>query len=257
MIREMKQAALDRNRAIILATLDYHLALHAGAFVCDGVDSIADYYKQQKLQTEKYYKQRRLDRLEQRLFSLTESMRNRIDLDFGTYIKEKTGFNVDIFNELRVRVDQILLLNKIGSQKDYMDLSTMVRFYQLTGTEPEKIDRIKNIMQLPMITAKRHVTYKNPFIENRYSEAISSDGMRRLAVEKSGKEENALTYITIYLNDVSSGFYDVRGHHPDIKAYWKDNYSIAVETKKEYIGSTKTRIIESRDEIITIEYIEH
>lgn len=251
-----KQEELDRYRAIMLATLDYHLGQHAGQFVCDGVDFIADYYQQQKLQTEKYYQQRRLDRLKQRLISLTESMRNQLDFNFATYIKEKTNFDIDIFENLHKRVDKILSQNKIGSPKDYRDLSIMCRFCELTKTDLHKVDQIKSLMQLPVITTKRRTNYKDPFIENHYSEATSPDGTKKLAVEKSGKEENALTYIVIYLNGVSSGFYDVRGHHPDIKVCWKDNNSIVVETKQEYTGATKTKKIESKGDIINIEYIE-
>ncbi len=239
--------------------MDYHLAQHAGTFVCDGVDFIADYYEQQKLQTEKYYKQRRLDRLQQRFRSLTENLQSRIDLKFENYIKERTGYNIDLFETLQNRVENIIKQNDIRNPKEYQDVSTMRHFYQQILAEPGKIEILNHLLaEFHKRTITVYTSKEINYFPHRFSEATSPDGKQKLTVEKSGKEENALTYIAINLKSgVSSGFYDVRGHHPNINAFWKDDYNIVVETKKEYLSFRKIRKIESQGEIINIEYIEH
>ncbi len=224
-----------------------------------GVDFIADYYEQQKLQTEKYYKQRRLDTLQQRFRSLTEGLQFRIDLEFSNYIKKTTGYDVNIFETLQNRVENIIKQNDIRNQKEYQDVSTLSRFYHQVLAEQGKIEILDHLLaEFHKRTITKYTSREINHYPNRFSEASSPDGKQKLAVEKSGKEENALTYIAIYLkNGVSSGFYDVRGHHPNITAFWKDDCNIIVETKKEYLSFRKIRKIESQGEIINIEYMEH
>ena len=65
MTTEQKQSELERYRAILLATLDYMEERFGGSFVFDQYDPVTAYYQQQKIQTEKYFKQRRLDKLQQ------------------------------------------------------------------------------------------------------------------------------------------------------------------------------------------------
>jgi hypothetical protein len=105
---EEKQSELQRHRAILLATLDYLKERLGGSFVYDQYDPVTEYYQQQKVQTEKYFKQHRLDRLQQRLASLTKGLQNRTDLAFALYIKEKTGYDIDIFEVVRKRVNSII-----------------------------------------------------------------------------------------------------------------------------------------------------
>jgi len=72
---EEKQSELNRHRAILLATLDYLEERLGGSIVYDEYDPFTEYYQQQKVQTEKYFKQDRLDRLQHRLASLTKGLR--------------------------------------------------------------------------------------------------------------------------------------------------------------------------------------
>jgi len=125
---EQKQTELQRHRTILLATLNYLEQHFGGSFVCDQYDPATEYYQQQKIQTEKYFKQRRLDRLQQRLASLTEGLQSRADLNFASYIKEKTGYDIDIFDVLRKRVAAIVEQNEIRSQKEFNDIGKMLRF---------------------------------------------------------------------------------------------------------------------------------
>lgn len=116
MTPEKKQSELQRHRAILLATLDYLEERLGGSIVFDQYDPATEYFQQQKIQTEKCFKQRRLDRLQKRLASLTKEMQSRADLAFASYIKEKTGYNIDIFEDIRKRVNAIVAQNEIAAK---------------------------------------------------------------------------------------------------------------------------------------------
>ena len=133
MTREQKQTELQRHRTILLATLDYLEQHFGGSFVVDEVDFIAEYYQQQKLQTEKYFKQRRLDRLQQQLARLIKGLQSGKGLDFTLYIKEKSGYDIDIFEDLKKRVAAIIAQNEIRSQKELSDINQMLYLYHQTS----------------------------------------------------------------------------------------------------------------------------
>jgi hypothetical protein len=144
--REEKQSELTKHRDLLLATIDYLLERYVTGVTPDEFADIASYYKQQKLQTDKYYTQRRLDRLQQRLRSLTEGIQNRVDLDFGNYIKEKTGYEIDIFEELRNRVEIIMGQKEIRTQKELNDIGIALHLYQQTTDAQDKVDLLKNLL---------------------------------------------------------------------------------------------------------------
>jgi hypothetical protein len=60
-----KQAELNKYLAITQATLIYLLDNIGGIIVYNQFDPMNLYYQEQKIQIDKYYQQRRLDRLQQ------------------------------------------------------------------------------------------------------------------------------------------------------------------------------------------------
>jgi hypothetical protein len=65
-----------------LATIDYFISKHGDSFVLDNQSHITEHYEQQKVQVDKYYKQRRLGQSSTETASLTKSIENSIDLIF-------------------------------------------------------------------------------------------------------------------------------------------------------------------------------
>lgn len=61
--RDEKQEQLKRKMTVVSATLDYLIVHYVGEMISDNFDPSKDYYEQQKVQAEKYFKLRRLDRL--------------------------------------------------------------------------------------------------------------------------------------------------------------------------------------------------
>lgn len=287
MTREEKQSELQRHRDILLATIDYLLDQFGGRFVVDQIDWTAEFYQQQKIQTLKNYKQRRLDRLQQRLRSLTKVLQHSVDLNFATYIKEKTVFEIDIFEDLRKRVDPILLRNEILNQQELNDISTMLHYCRQGLADSEMADKLKvllsNYFKQKNDTAestaprKRKSGYTEvvrtvendieriqvtestgPKPKHREEQVIvSPDGKRRLRVTQLGYTKYGSTCIVLEFPTGSGGIYGTNSVRPDIKAFWKDNHTIVIETKKEYEMGTLHRTVSSYDDVIAIEYVEH
>jgi len=277
---EQKQSELQRHRTILLATLDYLQERLGGSIVFDEYAPATEYYQQQKIQTEKYFKQRRLDRLQSRLASLTKGLQNKADLNFASYIKEKTGYDIDVFEALRKSVDVIVAQNEIHSQSELNDIGTMLHLYQETAANGEDVEKLKTLLNdyskstsqtsrkreyfevisrvekdgIVEVTVRSSTGPKPKHFEEQ--EATSPNGKRKLRVVQWGNGKHSSTYVTVEFPAASGLVYGLSGIYPDVKAWWKDNSTIVIETKKEYEANTKNKQVRSFDDIITIDYIE-
>src|SRR6187549_815779 len=107
MTPEQKRSELNQYKEVVLATIDY-LEKTDGSVKFDQLDPNAEYYQHQKQETEKYYTQGKLERLHKKLGELTQWPLMSGDLNFKRYLKEKTGFDIDIFKDLQGRIDKII-----------------------------------------------------------------------------------------------------------------------------------------------------
>ena len=89
---------------------------------------------------------RKLHNLRQRLIKLTKFPIRRGDLTFNDYIKEKTGWAIDIFETLEVRINEILEQNKINNKNQVDDLVIMLNIYQQQSVDQSKIDMLKTLL---------------------------------------------------------------------------------------------------------------
>lgn len=282
MTPEQKQSELERHRDILLATLDYLEERVGGSIVFDHYDPAREYYQQQKLQTEKYFMQRRLDRLQQRLTSLTKELRSRTDLAFAPYIKEKTGYDIDIFEDLRTRVAAIIAQNEIHRQNELNDVGTILHFYRETATDGKEVEKLKSLLsdyskRTNETSRKRKGEYSEVIsrvekdgieeVKVKVStgpkpkhfeelEAISPDGERKLRVVQWSDSKHASTYVEIMFPAASGPIFGMNGIH-EVKAFWKDNSTIVIEAPRDHSANTQYKQVRSFDDVITIEYIEH
>ena len=288
MTPEQKQSELNRHRAIVLATLDYLLERFGGSFVYDQSDPLTDYYLQQKIQTERYYKQRRLDRLQQRLLSLTKGLQNNVNLGFAGYIKKQTGYDIDIFEDVRKRVDAIIAQKKVRSQEELNDVGTMLHYYQQTSSYKEITDKLTTLINdySKLITKKtrsaasrkRDAGYPEVIskvekdgieeVTVRFSagpkpkrleehEAVSPDGKRSLRVTQWSNGKHASTYVVVVFPTATGAIYGTNSIRPDVKASWKDNSTIVIETKKDCTANMQCKHVRNFSDVISIEYIEY
>lgn len=282
MTPEEKQTELQRHREILFATIDHLISIHGASFVLDDEDYISEHYERQKTQIDKYYKQRRLDRLQQKLASLTKEMQNRADLAFAQYINEKTGYDIDIFEDLRKRYAVVIKQNEIRNQTELNEVGSMLHFFQETSPEGEETKKLKELISKysqHQVTSGKRKTERSKVISRvekadgtveetieistgpkpkHYAEqvAISPDGKRRLRIAQWSDGKNASTYVAIEFPTASGAVFGLNGIYPDVTAWWKDNSTIVIETKNEYTANTQHKQVRSFDDVIAIEYIE-
>jgi hypothetical protein len=73
--------------------------------------------------------------------------------------------------------------------------------------------------------------------------------------QTNGINEYALTEVSIVLKGGSGCIYCAKGSSLPIKAYWKVNSTVVIETKEEYTTHTKYSTVSSYEDIVKIEYI--
>ena len=226
-------------------------------------------------------KQRRLDRLQQRLAILTKGLQSKADLNFASYIKEKTGYDIDIFEALRKSADVIVAQNEIRSQSELNYICTMLHIYQKTSANGEEAEKLKSLLSdyskrttqtsrkteysevisrvekdgIEKVTVRISTGPKPKHFEKQ--EAMSPDGKRKLSVVQWSDGKNASTYVTVEFPTASGAVYGLNGIYPDVKAWWKDNFTIVIETNRKYTANSQNRKVRSFDDVISIEYIEH
>lgn len=229
MTPEQKQSALQRLRAILLATLDYLIAVNGGSIVFDNEDFIVNHYEQQRLKVEENYRKGNADWLQKEFARLTKGLQNRGDQNYAGYIKEKTGYDVDIFDDLPKRIvapksERVEVINKV--EKEGIEEVTVLLS---SGPAPKHFDE---------------------------QVVISPDGKRKLRVVQWSHGENATTYVEIAFPTASGAVYGISGIQPGVKASWKNNSTIVIEIPKEQKANTQYRQVRSYEDVIAIEYVE-
>jgi hypothetical protein len=261
---EEKQLELKRHKDILLATLDYFIDRSAN-IKYDEFDPVA-HFKQLKQQTEEQYQKGRLTRLKQWLRDMTEEPRETDDLNFGRYIKAKTGYDIDIFGDFQKRIDKIIKRKKINTENEYRDVLGMVdNLCQQAPVDQEKIDVLNNLLidfddkisgtKTPK--SKRKSSTKSNYFTNQLSASYSPDSKRKLTLTESGTDKNyASTQVFIEFEQSGSGVYAANGINLGVRTYWKDNNTIVIETKKDYLVLQKWEQVQSFKDIVKVEYIE-
>ncbi|MFA6275307.1 MAG: hypothetical protein WC622_01060 [Pedobacter sp.] len=278
MISKKKQAELDRYRSISLATIDYLLKLNGGMIVYDGDDFMTEFYNIQKIETEKYHHEGKLDRLKARLTQQINSLQRMVDLDFEAYIKTTTGFDIDIFDALRKRVNIIIENKAIRNDKEMSDIFTMRRYYELTlkNKKENKIlnsliieyskkstrkntghSHVINRVEKDGIEEVRMMSYTGPKLKHyKEQEELSPDGKLKLSVTQWSAGGTNSTTISVTFPKTHGEIYRVDDICPDITAFWKDYQTVVIETRKDYLAYPKFKQLRSFDNVINIEYVE-
>jgi hypothetical protein len=261
---EEKQSELKRYKDILLATLDYHIERSKG--INYGEYDPAAHFKQLKQQTEENYLKGRLTKLKQSLRYMTEEQREIGDLSFGNYIKEKTGYEIDIFDSFRKRIDKIIERKRIKTENEYRDVMAMVdNLCHQSPVDKDKIDLLNNLLvdfddkiggtNTPK---SKHGAYKDEkhfFVH--LSQTHSPDGKRFLSLTESGTDESyCSTQVVISFENSGAGVYAAKGRNLGIKTYWKDNNTVIIETKKDFIALQRWEHVQSFQNIVKVEYIE-
>ena len=203
------------TRIILLAVLDYYLEYQVGSMVFDNWDPAADHYLAEKEKADEHYQALRLDLLQKQLGSLIYRLVRRRDLQFVSYIKKRTGYDIDLAD--------------YGSKDD--DTITLKPISRYEG-------------KLSGAPANGLIT-----------EQGSPLGMhRRVMTSTYDDGKHAHTEVSITLAGGSGSIYCAQGANLPISAYWKDNNTIAIETHKSYTPMIQHSTISSFEDVVKIEY---
>lgn len=142
-----KQAELKRTRDILVATLDYMIDSfnkHPPKF--DGFNQAA-HFEKLKPEFEELYNKGSLTKLKQWLRDITEIPRETGDLKFTSFIKQRTGYDFNIFEAFYKRIDNIIAKEKITTKNQYREVTSMVDYLcQANPVDDKKIEVLNNLL---------------------------------------------------------------------------------------------------------------
>lgn len=282
MISQEKQSELEKYKAIVIACLQYLEQTSGKSFVVDGDSIAATYYRQQKIQAEKYFQQKRLDRLKQQFMRLQSSLLHVADHDFSLYIKNATGYEVDIFEQLKNKAKALLEQKEIRNKKDFDKIGELLYYFEKTAPDPYTVEQLHELMSNyyqnnPQLFEKKdrdHTEEISRVVQDgleivtfqittgpkpkHYNEEMSSspDGNKRLRVVQWSDGKQANTTVTIEFPNAGGTIYGVDEICSEIKAYWKDDHTVLIETKKGIQAYCQHQLAQSFEDRIQIEYIE-
>ena len=263
----------------MLAAVDYHIDhFITGSIVYDGFDPVKDYFERQKIKADTYFGEGRLDMLQQQLNKLIRGPWLKADLQFVSYIKEKTGYNLDLFSDLPTRIDGIVANGKIETEEEREIVDVQLHIYKNTVGDTQKGAVLKNLLHQyyeqkiepenysKVISRKVNddgseivsiVSWSGPTpVHDECEEITSPDGERLVHVRRYNRDgKHAYTMVNICFPTASGGVYQVDGIHPNVKAYWKDNHTLVIETAKDLVAVHQYHTLQSFDDLVTVEYI--
>lgn len=254
----------EKNKTILLATLNYLLEYHSGDLVFDDYSPSKQWFLHDIKQTETDIKNYRSKQIQRRLEKHIMLLKYKFDLGLNQYIRENTEYNIDIFEQFKTDVLPVIAKRKIEENNSY-PVENYLKAYGAHPGEQENVSLLKVLMAEREAEKKKRAEHAEE-ISVTFSfggtgkqhwllqEEIAPNGVFKLSVQFSGKEEYALTYIVISLPGGSGCIYGARGYKLPIKAYWKDDHTVMIETKKEYEETSAYKQVSSYGEVVKIEY---
>ncbi len=123
--KDLKTAELVKYRALVLATLDYYMDNNNFMVKTPEFDP-HNYFQSLKILTEEHFKKGRLTKLKQWFRDFTEPLIAMRDLEFNKYLRDKTNYDIDIFNSYFSRIEKIIKKGKITTDNQFYDVKLMM-----------------------------------------------------------------------------------------------------------------------------------
>jgi len=255
---ETNQEELKRLRDIILATIDYSLEKSANTIKIDGRVIHESRYQRLKQNTEKHFRQEKLEKLERLLTKVLKEPLARADLNFNNYIKEKTGYEINIFQNIQERVDKIIKQNKIKNEKEFHDAVCMISKLGQESIDESKINVLHRLCRDFNTHRTKTKNFKDDYVPKELSHIKSPNEKFRLIVyENERNGEYGTTTVSVSGKNAGGSLYDAEGVKLNIRAYWKDDNTIIIESKKKYKVLSRHKQIQFFNEVIEINLIEN
>ena len=255
---EANQEELNQLRDIILATIDYSLQKSTDTMKVDGKVPSESYYQKLKQDTEHYFKQKKHDKLKHILSKVLESPIARVDVNFDNYILEKTGYEISIFKDIQESVGNILAQNQIKNEKEFYDATILIRKFEQESPDEIKINVLNNLCRDFNKNRTKTNRLEDRYIPKELSHVKSPNEKFRLIVRENERNgEFGTTTVSINGKGGGASMYDAEGVKLDIKAFWKDDNTVIIESKKEYKILSKFNQIQFFNDIIDVNLIEY
>lgn len=272
----------EKNQIILLATLNYLLENHTVAMIFDDYSPSKQWYLQDLEQTKLDIQNSQSKQIKKRLEMHILFLKSRFDLGFNTYIKENTPYEIDIFETHKIDVIPVLEKGTIDQNDVYL-IENYLKAYSEVAGEQKNVSVLKHLLTKyevclseflnsedvitekyhSIVQGKKNWTVKDEGYDQLFREInkdwlidveTAPNGVYKLQVQFSGKGDYALTYVVILLEGNSGTIYVAQGEKLPIRAYWKDNHTVVIETKSEYQYREKYQQVKSYDEVFKIEY---
>lgn len=155
---DIKRIELAKYRDLVTTTLDYLRDNNAFAIKSADFDS-REHFKTLKEQTIDHFQKGRLSRLKQWFRDLTEVQRETRDLRFEHYLTDRTGHDVNIFQDYYDRLDKILKKGRITTDNQFRDVSSMVD--HLSQAVPLENNKVASLNKLLLDYEQHHPKRKS------------------------------------------------------------------------------------------------
>jgi len=278
-----KEVALQKYYDIVLATINFNISVNTGHFVSDGEDIALLCYNDQKITAEKYFKGRNLEMLKQKFSFFTKNIQSGDYKNYSKYIKEKTGYDIDLLADLHKRIEIILLQNEIKTKKEENDVGDLLHYYDENSISGEKVEKLRTLLDdywtiMSEKSSNRYQTTEIISIEEKdgveliteeitfgtypknhnYKDSwITSPNKKCKAFIQWNDSKHPVTSVSLQFHSGASGpIYAVEGIWEDITVSWKDDTTLVIRTKKNLKVFDQSKEVRSRDMIIHIEYLE-
>lgn len=143
---ETKEEEIKRLKAILLATLDYQIDL-LKKLPTQPSESI-DYFHTVKTLVDEHAQKGNLSLIKKWLRDFAEWPIETKDFNYPKFIKEKTGYDFDVFQKFYDRCDKIIEKGKITNDGQFYDLQMLVNeISQAPVVHKEKIDIVNSLIR--------------------------------------------------------------------------------------------------------------
>lgn len=282
---DFKKTTLLQKYTILQATLDYMIKHHSSTVVCDDEDPVMEMFQRGKMQAEKDYQEKNSSKLKYQLDRWLRMLERKMDLNYTAFIKEQTGFAIDLFENIRTLADTFNTKTELNSQQDLYDCNSLMQYYEKTNTNTGKKKRLEQLSQdyveknFPphtyedlsqystelssiqnddnsvVVTLTYITTVGGPKPKDFKSWAVASpDHHKQLIVQQETFAKTATTSVQIYTKENLTPIYSIEGIH-NINVSWKDDSTILLQTKNEYRPTLAVKKVSYPTETIYIEYL--
>lgn len=122
---EDKTVDLKKYYDLVIATIDYYLNTPPLHFKTDDFDAKSHFENLRLIATDDY-KKGRLTKLKRRFRDLTEMQVETMDFKFNKYLRETTGYDINIHHEFYNRIDKIVEKGKITTDNQFREINAFV-----------------------------------------------------------------------------------------------------------------------------------